>query len=136
MAAPTNIAQTRRISTPAVYVSDILYAIVPNSCSYTPGGEVTVRAASSGGGSISIVAGVNAEKMLSTVKFELDSTAANIDAVRNWRANANVGTAETIQLADPAGQYAFDLMFLANDPEIALTADGKMRCEFMGRHVQ
>jgi len=132
----TTIADTRIISTPAVYVTDIQYAVKPNTVRMKFGGEIDVRTASGGGGVVSIVAGVNAEKMLSEVQFELFATASNIAAVRAWKARGNNGESETLRLVDVADQYAFDSMYLANEPEVEMKADGFMRVEFKGRYVQ
>jgi len=130
------IQQNRVISTPGIYISDVLISISPNSGSMKWGGETDVRTVSAGGGAVDIVYSVNAERMLAEVKFELPVTAGNVKAVRQWKANANNGMSETVRVVDIADQFAFDQMFLANEPEMRLSADGKMSCEFKGRYVE
>lgn len=129
------VAQSRILSTPAVYVSGVLVSVVPNSCRMKIPGEVNVRAMSAGGGTVEIVAGVNAEKLVAEVSFELAATAANVAAVRRWRDNANQAQSETIRLVELADQYSYDSMFLSNEPEVEFKSDGNIKCEWKGRYV-
>ena len=129
-------AQTRVLSTPAIYVSGVLIKVVPNTCRMKIPGEVNVRAMSSGGGSVEIVAGVNAEKLVGEVSFEIAATAENVASVRAWRANSNRAQPETLRLADLTAQYSYDTMFLANEPEVEMKSDGNMKCEWRGRYVE
>jgi hypothetical protein len=128
-------AQNRVLSTPAVYVSGVLIKVVPNSVRKKIPGEVNVRAMSAGGGAIDVVAGVNAEKLIGECSFDLAATAENVALVKGWRENSNNAIPETIRLVEIAGQYAFDTMYLANEPEVEFKSDGNMKCEWKGRYV-
>lgn len=131
------VAQTRVLSTPSVYVSGVLVAIVPNTCTIKYGGEVNVRAMSAGGGVIQVVAGVNAEKMLSDVAFELASTPANWYLVQQWKSNSNNALSETILVAEGSAgdSQSFDTMFLTNEPELPYKSDGNIKLEWKGRNI-
>lgn len=129
------IAQTRVLSTPAIYVSGVLIKIVPNSASMKIPGEVSVRSMSAGGGVVEIVAGVNAEKLIGEVGWEMAATAENVAAIRAWRERANNGLSETIRVVELADQYAYDTMFLSNEPDVAFKPDGNIKCEWKGRYV-
>lgn len=127
--------QTRVLSTPAMYVSGILIKVVPNSVTMMIPGEVNVRAMSAGGGVVEIVAGVNAEKLVGDVKFDIANTAENIELARGWRNDANNGLYQTLRLVELTAQYSFDQMFLSNEPEVMFKSDGNMKIEFKGRFI-
>jgi hypothetical protein len=128
--------QTRTLSTPSIYISGRLIAIVPNSLTIKFGGERNVRAMSAGGGSIQIVSGTNAEKMLSDLMFEIANTGENSDLVRYWASRANNGLAETVRVTELAMQYAFEEMFYVSEPELHFKADGNIKNEFKGRLIE
>lgn len=127
--------QTRVLSTPAVYVSGVLIKIVPNSAKMKIPGEVNVRAMSAGGGVVEVVGGVNAEKLLGEVMFDVAVTAENIDLVKGWKNDANNGLTQTIRLVEQTASYEYDTMFLTNEPESDFKSDGSMKLEFKGRYI-
>lgn len=130
------VGQVKNLSTPAIYVSGVLIKIVPNSCRMKIPGEVNVRAMSAGGGVVEIVAGVNAEKLIGEVSFDIAATAENVSMIRAWRKNSNNAIPETLRIVEQADQYAYDTMFLANEPEVEFKSDGNMKCEWKGRYVE
>ena len=123
------MALTRIPSTPAFYISGVLVPVVPNSVMYKNGGERNVRAMSAGGGSIAVVVGIDASKMLSEVHVEIPTTNENITFVESMFAKANNGDAETIMIVDKGFQRSFDQMVLANEPDFALKSDGSIKLE-------
>jgi hypothetical protein len=127
--------QTRVLSTPAVYVTGRIVKIVPNSLRQKIPGENNVRAMSAGGGTVEIVYGINAEKLIGEVSFEVANTAENAEMIRSWRNNSNNGVTETVRIVEKTAQYAYDTMVLANEPEQEFKSDGNIKCEFRGRHI-
>jgi hypothetical protein len=132
----STLAQTRVISTPALYISGVLIKVVPNSVTMHLGNGSNPRAVSAGGGSIEIVNGVDASKLMNSVKFDIASTSENIANCRAWINNANNGGKETLRVVDVADQFSFDEMYLANDLEAHLKSDGNISVEWKGRYVQ
>lgn len=122
----------RVLSTPKVLVDGRIIKIIPNSCTYEVGGETNIRAVSAGGGTVSVVAGVNAEEMLSMVSFEVAHTAEMGDFVREQRAKANRGESVTIRIVEATQQFAFAPMFLQNKPSLEFKADGSIKMEYKG----
>lgn len=120
------------LSTPKVLVDGRIIKIIPNSCVYEPGGETNIRAVSAGGGTVDIVAGVNAEEMVSTVSFEVAHTAEMSDFVRAQRAKANRGESVTIRIVEATQQFAFAPMYLQNKPSLEFKADGSVKMEYKG----
>jgi hypothetical protein len=76
------------LAAPAMYVDGVLIAVVPNSVTVSIPGEVKVRSMSAGGGATVPVVGLDAESLKAMVKFEIASTAANIELTRSWRAKS------------------------------------------------
>lgn len=129
------MALTRIPSTPAFYISGVLFPVVPNSVMYKHGGERNVRAMSAGGGSIEVVSGIDASKMLSEVHCEIPATNDNINAIEAMFSRANDGQSETVMLVDKGFQRSFDQMVLANEPDFSLKSDGSIKLEFKGRYA-
>jgi hypothetical protein len=129
------IAQSRVLSTPAIYVSGVLVKVVPNSAMMKIPGEVNVRAMSAGGGVVDIVAGVNAEKLIAEVSWEMAATAENVAAIRAWRNNGNQAISETVRVVELADQYSFDQMYLSNEPDVHFKSDGNIKVDWRGRYV-
>lgn len=135
--------ETRVQSTPKVYVDGVLIPVVPNSVNMSPGGETSVRAMSAGGGSVAIVAGVNAEEMKGKVKFDLPNTAANVERARQWRDLSNKAIPVAVEVvsgdrdagSSAGAAYAFSDMYLENNPEAEFAHEGNISLEFCGRHV-
>lgn len=128
-------AQTRVLSTPAIYVSGVLVKIVPNSAEMGLGNGSNPRAMSAGGGAIEIVNGIDATRLISSVKFDIAATAENVAMVRGWINNANNGGTETIRVVEVTDQYSFDQMFLKGDMKAAMRSDGNISCDWEGRYV-
>lgn len=126
---------TRVLSTPKVLVDGRIIKHMPNSVSMELGGEMKVRAVSSGGGAVSIVAGLNAEELLSTVKFEVAATAEMVEWVRETKDKTNRGQPVTVRLVEDTAQFAFVDMYFANKSEIGFEAEGKISVELMGLYV-
>lgn len=123
------------LSNPAVRVNDQTIAIVPNSFNPTlGGGEVSVRAASSGGNSIETVHSSNAETKISKWMFEVHPTADNVKAIQEWQQNIGSNTVAAIEtLADGSSlSLSLTTASLVNDPELNMSADGTISLEFQG----
>lgn len=128
------IEQTRVLSTPKVLVDGRIIKVIPNSVKKTIGGETKIRAVSSGGGEVDIVAGVNAEELLSSVEFEIAVTAEMVDFARQQRDKANRAEFVTIRLVEQTDQYAFTQMFLQNKPDVEFKSEGSIKLEYMGKY--
>jgi hypothetical protein len=65
------------------------------------------------------------------LKFSMENTVANIATARAWR-NREGAVALTLIGSTPDGSFrrTFQQATMTNDPEIGLTADGKIECEF------
>jgi hypothetical protein len=123
------------LSTPSVIVNGDKWRIVPNTFRYRSGsGNVSVRAASGGGGDIRTVHTVDAETKKSFVTFELYNVADNQDRIQVAKSLIGRNTIEAPNnLADGTSvALVFPNMSLTNDPEVALTADGRATLEFEG----
>lgn len=129
------VSQTRVLSDPSIYVGGKLVKIVPNSAEMGLGNGSNPRAVSGGGGSIDIVNGIDASRLMSAVKFDIAATAENVSMVRAWIDNANRGGQETILVKEVSGQYAFDQMFLKGDMRASMRSDGNITCDWEGRYV-
>ncbi len=130
-----SIEQTKTISTPKVYINGSVWPIEPNSFKYTLPGEVKVRSMSSGGGNVQIVAGVDASKLLGKVKFAVAATKQMIDRVKAVKALSNAGVGATCRAGDPPWAESWSNMFLANETEVMLEAEGKIELEFDGEYT-
>lgn len=126
---------TQSLSNPAVRINDATIAIVPNTFNPTlGGGEINVRAASSGGNSIETVHSSNAETKLSTWMFEIYPTPENIRNVREWQNNIGLNTVAAIETLVDGQSISLSLTTasLINDPELNLSSDGTISLEFKG----
>lgn len=123
------------ISTPTVTINNVVMSIVPNSAAYSEGlGEDNVRAASNGGGSISVVVAKDAEKFLSMLKFQFENTFQNIEYIKSVKASfafnvvsffdSKTGFIRTMQQA-----------ILTTDYEVGLGSDTPISIEFKGAPV-
>lgn len=119
------------ISVPGFQVNNVPIGIVPNSAKIVHGdGETVVRSASVGDGSVEIVYTEDAESKIGQCKFEMYPTDDNKALVREWKRNkGNNYISYSQKGAKPA---SMSTAALTNDPEIELTADGKMALEWMG----
>ena len=122
-------------STPQIIINNETIAIVPNSLTYDGGeGEITVRAASTGGGSAVSVHTFNAESMISKVKFEIYVTADADKKIAKWK--SNIGS-NVIQFSDQLANgevlaRSFSGMSVTNAVERGPAADGKISIEWSG----
>jgi len=129
------VDQTRQLSTPKVYVDGIVWAIKPNSFKRTLPGETKVRAMSAGGGSVQIVAGLNAEELKAKVSFSIANTKQNLQRAESLLAKTNRGESSTVRIVDGAFQKAWISMFVTNKPEAAFEAEGDIEIEMEGEEV-
>ncbi|MCK5019862.1 MAG: hypothetical protein KAS32_22575 [Candidatus Peribacteraceae bacterium] len=123
------------LSVPTIKMNNEVVAILPNSYSFISGdGEVKVRAASTGGGAAVSTHTLDAETMVSVVKFSLLNTIDNMERVRDWKANFARNTHEAVQrgLDGKDIALAFRGMSVTNDPEIKAAADGVIEVELAG----
>lgn len=123
------------LSTPTVIVNYENYAIVPNSFMYDGGeGEITVRAASSGGGGSYSVHSQNAETLIGKCKFDVFLVPGTDPDIAEWKENVGANVIQVIQRV-PSGEsvtLSFDHMSLVNAVERAASADGVTSLEFEG----
>ena len=124
----------RVLSAPAIAVNDSPVSIVPNSCVYNEGfGEQTVRAASTGGGSVEQVYSEDIESKFSMVKFAIYPTVANIELARAWKANDNLNVV-TIAGNDGAGNSfarTFQNAGITVNYDVALGSETVIEIEFL-----
>jgi len=121
---------TSYISAPTIIINNQTIKIKPNSCKITLGlGETKVRAESAGGGSVSTITAIDVATKIGKVAFTLEPSAKAVDLVRGWKSNGNNNVVQT-----PDSKTGFFITFtnaaLVNDPEIGLSADGEIPCEF------
>lgn len=125
----------RTLSTPAIIINNETYPIVPNSFTYDGGeGEITVRAASSGGGSTQSVHSQNAETQIGSCKFDVYLTTTLDRSIAQWKENIGANTIQAIQ-RNGSGQsvtLSFDNMSLVNAVERDAGADGVTSLEWLG----
>lgn len=123
------------LSTPAVIINNETYPIVPNSFTYDGGeGEIKVRSASSGGGSVQSVHSQNAESQIGKCKFDVFLTTTLDRSIATWKENIGANTVQAIQRS-PSGDsvtLSFDNMSLVNLVERAAGADGVTSLEWEG----
>lgn len=125
----------RTLSVPTVIINNETYSIVPNSFVYTGGeGEVTVRAASAGGGNTVSVHSQNAETQISNVKFDI-FLVPGVDAnIATWKEQVGANALQAIQ-GSTTGEsvtLSWDNMSLINDVERQASADGVTSLEWAG----
>lgn len=121
------------LSTPEVSVGGTKISITPNSLTTTVPGDVAVRSQSSGGTSFEVVAGLDAETLISEVSWSMANTASNVELVRGWKQQSRLGVPTTITVSETTGQYPFSEMFLTNSPELGFEAEGDIELEWAGR---
>lgn len=123
------------LSAPSVIVNNQTIAIVPNSLKYDGGeGEISVRAASAGGGSITTVHTVNVETKIGKVMFDVYPD-TEIDAlISQWKENVGGNSIQAIQVNNNGKSVtlAWDNMSLVNSVERQASADGVVSLEFNG----
>ena len=126
------------IANPTVRVNDETISIVPNSLAVvTGGGEVNVRAASSGGGAVETVHTSDAESKISAVSFDIFNTLEMSRKIAAWQSAIGALTVQIIGRV-PNGSLTISManVSLTNDPERNLTADGVTSLEFKGDPAQ
>lgn len=128
------------LSVPTIKVNNDVIGLVPNTFKYTSGdGDVTVRAASTGGINVVSVHTQDADTMKSTVMFSVFVTTDNILKVRDWKA-AVAGNTVTATQRGIGTQKDFSLAFkgmsVTNDPEINAAADGVIEIEMAGDKLE
>lgn len=122
------MARNKRIANPSVLINNMPIAIIPNSCDFTEGlGEQTVEPQSAGGNQIDIVYSEDVKSRLSTVKFSLANTDANIALARSWKINGN---ANVIIINGETMSRTFTSASLVNDYEVGLGADSNLELEW------
>lgn len=130
------MALGKTLANPTIQVNDSTISILPNTLSYKSGkGNVTSRAQSAGGNSISIVVTEDATTKVSMVKFKMINTKTNIELVEGWQDNSQT-TGNTIRFSDGDLTKSFRAMNIEEDPEIMLTSDGEIDLVFKGLPVR
>ena len=128
------------LSVPTIKVNNDVIEITPNSFKYTPGaGEVTVRAASTGGGNAVAIHTQNAETMFSKVMFSMPNTGRNIELVRDWKVSIGGNSVDALQRGIGVSKdfrEAFRHMSVTNDPEVNAAADGVIEVEMAGDKLE
>lgn len=122
------------LSDPVVKINNETIAIKPNSFKYKGGyGESKLLPQSAGNGQIETVYSENAENKISSVKFELLVTNNNIKYVKTFKKNQK-SNGITVQEGDT--NLTFTGMALTNDPEVTLSAEGRIEMDFNGDPVR
>lgn len=123
----------RTLSNPSIEINDVSISIKPNSVMFKDGkGNKTVRAASAGGDSITLVVTDDATTKISSLSFVLFNTEQNVGYKRQWQGLADGATA---RLVDGGFNTVFREMHVTDDPEVALGAEGEMTVAFKGLPV-
>lgn len=122
---------TRVLSTPAVYWDGRQIKILPNSLEYDSGGDLKVRAVSSGN-TVSLVSGVNLEEMFTSGKFSIAFTAANSAFVDDIIEKRNKGESSTLRVVDQGDQKAWIEVYCTNKPNRKYEAEGNIDIEWAG----
>lgn len=123
------------LSTPGVYIDDELWAIVPNSFKDKIPGEASVSAASSGGGNVEIVVGLNAEKLVGEISFELYNTPLNRERVETLGEKRTARAFSTVRCVDGGYAKSYSKMILTNEPDVQWRTDGKITVEMKGKRA-
>lgn len=113
-------------------VNNDVWAVVPNSISFTEGqGEQQIKAASVGGGATEQVFVHDIESNFSTIKVELYSTVDSIEDTKVVKSNLNQNVIQ-ITGRTPEGSITrtFTQAALLTDPEKALGTDTTIALEF------
>lgn len=117
-----------------IRVNDETIPIVPNSLTANSSrGEVTVRAASSGGRSIQSVHSENVENYLGKINFDVYIDDDMITKIRQWKENIGANSVKIIS-SNRNRPFTMSMSFasLINDVEQSFTSDGVASLEFMG----
>jgi len=122
------------ISDPAVVINNESVNLAPGSVKYTEGlGEQSIRAQSSGGGSVSQVFSDDVSTHFSMCKFELYNTIESISLARKLKTNKN-GNTITVTGKDPTTGKKISRTFkqaaICNDYEVQLASDATFELEF------
>lgn len=129
---------TQSLSNPSVRINDATIAIVPNTfVTNLGGGEINVRAASSGGNSIETVHSANAETKIGKMMFEIYPTPENVRSIREWQNNIGLNTVAAIETLVGGESLSLSLtqVSLINDPDLNMSSDGTIALEFVGAQV-
>jgi hypothetical protein len=123
---------SEQLSNGSVLVNNDVIPIIPNTLTYTEGlGEQSIRAASAGGNQTEQVFSDNVEMRYSTIKFELPSTIANIEKLRQWKQNKNQNLVQIQgRTTDGTLSRTFAQAALLTDYEVPLTNDGNITVEW------
>jgi hypothetical protein len=121
-----------QLSNPTVLVNNVQVAVKPNSVVYDEGlGEQTIRAASTGGGSVEQVYSRNVETEFGMVKFEMASTIDNIKLQREWKVAQNQNLVQVFgRTADGDVSRTFTQAAVLNAIEVPLGSDADIAIEF------
>lgn len=125
----------KSLSVPAIRINDELIPIVPNSFAYDGGeGEITVRAASSGSGSVESVHSENAESQISMCKFSIYLDTDTDTKIRTWKSEIGSNSIKADQANANGASFVrvFPGMSLTTAIERQASADGTIELEFKG----
>lgn len=104
--------------------------VVPNSVKMKLGsGESKLLPVSSGNGQIETVFAENMENKMSKFSFETRVTSDNIDLLKSWKKNKKENA---ITFQEDTTNLTFTNMAQTNDPEITISAEGKIEFVFEG----
>lgn len=118
------------IASPSIVANNVAVGIVPNSCKYKGGkGEAKMRAASTGGGNVTTVYTQDDESRISSLKFALYPSPANIALIEDWQARLNTNA---FSVTSPGFSKMIANAAVIADPEAALGADTTIEVEIMG----
>ena len=129
------MAGNTTLSVPGIIVNNEPWAIVPNSFKYDGGeGEINVRTASSGGGSVESVHSQNAESQIGKCSFDVFLKAGTDSKIATLKGNVGSNSIEAIQrsAAGDSQTLSFNNMSLVNAVEREASADGVTSLEFEG----
>ena len=126
-----------KITDPKIETDDATVLLIPNSVKFTENfGERKVTVQSAGGGVFENVIADDVSTHIGALKFAMENTVANIATVKKWRAKDGILALTLIgKTVDGALKRTFQQATFTNNPEIALSADGNIECEFMTVNV-
>lgn len=127
---------TKVLSTPKVMWNGRVIPILPDSFKYAGGGELKARAVSSGGSTVSLVVGLNAEELMTEGEFEVPNTAAMMEWVDEIITLRNNAEASTLRAIEDTDQRAFSEVYLKNKPDREYKAEGSIKIEWVGNNEQ
>lgn len=119
------------LSVPGIAVNNTPIFIVPNSYKSKGGfGEINVRAASGGGGSVQSVHTEDAEGKIGEMSWEMYNTEENKRLISEWK--QNIGT-NIISAQQPGvAPESMGNASMVNDPDREGSADGVIEVQFKG----